>query len=61
MKKRNQNSLIIERVFNESSNLTIEQAIQSLVEEKIDSLLEDYYHQGKVNTATSHVEGKKIS
>ncbi|WP_286230565.1 hypothetical protein [Neobacillus mesonae] len=51
----------IERVFNEQTNITIHEIIRSIVKEKIDSLIYDYYHQDKVNIATSHVEGKKVS
>jgi ferritin-like protein len=53
--------MIIERFFNEDTNVTIQDIIQSLIEEKIDSLIEEYYYQDKVNTTTSHVEGKKVS
>lgn len=51
----------IERIFNEQTNVTIHDIIQSLVEEKIDLLIKEYYHQDKVNIATSHLERKKIS
>ncbi|MFJ5622949.1 hypothetical protein ACIQD3_09460 [Peribacillus loiseleuriae] len=51
----------IERVFNEQSNTTFEDIFKIIIEEKIDALVSEHYYQSKVNTATSHVEGKKIS
>lgn len=51
----------IKRVFNESTNTTIQDIIHSLIDAKIDTLIDEYYHQDKVNTATSHAEGKNIS
>ncbi|WP_379969152.1 hypothetical protein [Ectobacillus sp. sgz5001026] len=39
--------------FNEDTSITIQDIAQSFLNEKIDILLNDYYHQGKVNTATS--------
>lgn len=51
----------VERIFNLNSNITIQELLQSVINEKIDTLINDYYHQIKVNTATSRVEGKKVS
>ncbi|MGG2093984.1 hypothetical protein AB1283_15155 [Bacillus sp. S13(2024)] len=43
----------VERIFNEDTNVTIRDIIQSLINEKIDTLISNYYHQNKVNTAAS--------
>lgn len=51
----------IERFFNEQSSMEIEELIQSIIEEKIDALISEYYDQYKVNTTTSHVEGMTVS
>lgn len=51
----------IKRVFNESTNTTIQDIIQSLIDAKIDTLIDEYYYQDKVNTTTSHAEGKNVS
>jgi hypothetical protein len=51
----------IERVFNENTSLTIQDIIQSLINEKIDILVSDYYHQIKVNTSTSQKEGIEVA
>ncbi|MED4533219.1 hypothetical protein [Metabacillus fastidiosus] len=50
----------IERIFNENTNITLQDAFNSMVNETIDSLLSIYYSQDKVNTATSHIEGKEV-
>ncbi|HWO74646.1 MAG TPA: hypothetical protein VNM69_01870 [Bacillus sp. (in: firmicutes)] len=46
----------VERIFNTDSNISFEDIILSLIEHKIDRLVDDYYHRNKVNTATSHKE-----
>ncbi|MBY6088211.1 hypothetical protein [Priestia flexa] len=51
----------IERVFNEDSNITLHDTLKSMVNEMIDRLVSIYYSQDKVNTTTSHVEGKEVS
>lgn len=51
----------VERIFNSSAKLTIKEIFHSIIEEKIDSLIEEHYYQNKVSTTTSHVEGKSIS
>jgi len=51
----------VESIFNEESSTTIQEIIQSIINEKIDTLIKGYYDQFKVNTATSHVEGKIVS
>lgn len=49
----------IERYFNNQTNLTLQEIIQSLLEEKIDTLIDEYYYQDKVNTTTSPEKGEK--
>jgi hypothetical protein len=51
----------IERIFNENTNITFHNVLNSLINEKIDSLISIYYAQDKVNTTTSHVERKEVS
>lgn len=51
----------IERCFNNHTSLTLQQIIQSLIEEKIDTLIAEYYYQDKVNTTTSHKKGEENS
>lgn len=43
----------IERVFSTESHITIQDIIHSLINIKIDSVINKYYHQNKVNTAAS--------
>ncbi|MBV7508897.1 hypothetical protein KW850_27220 [Bacillus sp. sid0103] len=50
----------IERIFNENTNITFQDIINSLINEKIDRIVNIYYSQDKVNTTTSHVERKDI-
>lgn len=51
----------VERVFNNNSNITFEDIILSLIDKEVDRLIDDYYHQNKVNTATSHEEGDVLA
>lgn len=51
----------IERCFDTHTRLTLQQILQSLIEEKIDSLITEYYYQDKVNTTTSHKKGEENS
>ncbi len=60
MDEENKN-MKIKRIFNDSVNTTIQDIIQSLIDAKIDTIIDEYYYQDKVNTATSHAEGKNIS
>ncbi|CAM4308298.1 hypothetical protein BAMA111019_17965 [Bacillus manliponensis] len=51
----------IKRFFNESAHNTVQDIIQALIDSKIDTLIDEYYYQDKVNTTTSHAERKNIS
>ncbi|MGE8081633.1 hypothetical protein [Peribacillus loiseleuriae] len=51
----------IERFFNENTNITFQDTLNSLINEQVDRLVSIYYSQDKVNTTTSHAEGKEIS
>ncbi|MGE8203054.1 hypothetical protein ACQKP0_00600 [Heyndrickxia sp. NPDC080065] len=51
----NGKELKVERIFNGESKISFEEIILSLVDKKIDRLVDDYYHQNKVNIA-SHEE-----
>ncbi|MGM7724081.1 hypothetical protein [Metabacillus sp. Hm71] len=51
----------IERIFNEESNITLQDTLKSVIDEFIDRLVDTYYSQDKVNTTTSHAEGKEVS
>ncbi|AZV43106.1 hypothetical protein [Peribacillus asahii] len=51
----------IERIFNKNTNITFQDTLNSLINEEIDKLVSLYYSQDKVNTTTSHVEGKEVS
>ena len=46
----------IERIFNDKSELTLEDIILSLVDKKVDKLISNYYHPNKVSTTTSPIE-----
>ncbi|MEK4264160.1 hypothetical protein [Paenibacillus sp. FSL L8-0499] len=48
----------VERIFNKESMLSIEDIMLSIIDEKVDSIIQDYYHNNQVNTSTSHNEGK---
>ena len=48
--------LKVERIFDKDSKISFEEIVLSLVDKKIDRLVDDYYHQNKVNNTTSHDE-----
>lgn len=50
------NIIKVERIFDNDSKISFEEVILSLVNKKIDRLVDDYYHQNKVNIATSREE-----
>lgn len=47
----------IERKYNNETTLTLDDILMSLVDEKIDSLILEYYDNARVNTVASHNEG----
>ncbi|WP_161783603.1 hypothetical protein [Paenibacillus tyrfis] len=48
----------VERIFNYEGKLTFEEILLTLVHDKIDSLVHEYYPNDRVNTVASHDEGK---
>lgn len=55
------NNMTVERIFDPNSNLSIEDIFYALANERVDSLIQQYYDHSQVNTSTSHSEGKWIA
>ena len=52
----------IERIFNEESSITLEDILQSILNEKIDSLIKEFYDNNKVNsTDSSDKKGEEVA
>ncbi|MCM3786212.1 hypothetical protein M3231_24970 [Neobacillus mesonae] len=50
--------MTIERFFNNECDLTLEDILLSLVDDRIDTLVKQYYDNDRVNTITSQSERK---
>lgn len=54
--------MTLERIFNNQTSITLEDIIQSIVTEKIDALIAEYYDKGMVNsTDSSDSRGGKVA
>ncbi|WP_363550385.1 hypothetical protein [Caldifermentibacillus hisashii] len=54
--------MTIERIFNNQSTITLEDIIQSILNEKIDSLIREFYDNNKVNsTDSSDKKGEEVA
>lgn len=51
----------IERVFNPEDKLSIQDILQSIIQEEIDKLVNEHYDRCKVNTATSQPKGDDVA
>ncbi len=51
----------VERIFNNENKLSFEDIIQTLIDERVDSLIRSYYDRNQVNTVTSHDERKNAA
>lgn len=52
----------IERIFNKESSITLEDILQSILNEKIDSLIKEFYDNNKVNsTDSSDKKGEEVA
>jgi len=50
--------MIIERIFNNESSTNLEDIFQSILSEKIDALISEFYDNNKVNSTDSNEEEK---
>jgi hypothetical protein len=46
----------IERIFNTKSGMSFNDILQTIIDEKVDSLVKYQYDHNQVNTVTSHDE-----
>lgn len=54
--------MTIERIFNTKSPISLEDIFQSILNEKIDALIEEFYDSNKVNsTDSSDTKGEKVA
>ncbi|MCM3024187.1 hypothetical protein [Heyndrickxia ginsengihumi] len=54
--------MTLERIFNNHTSTTLEDIIQSIVNEKIDALISEYYDNSIVNsTDSSDLEGGEVA
>ncbi|WP_158560405.1 hypothetical protein [Paenibacillus contaminans] len=51
----------VERISNNDNKLSFEDIIQTLIDEKVDSLIGSYYDRTQVNMVTSHDERKNAA
>ncbi|WFA83413.1 MULTISPECIES: hypothetical protein [Paenibacillus] len=51
----------VERIFNIEHKMSFEDIMQTLIDEKVDSLIRSYYDHNQVNTVTSHDERKNAA
>jgi SUMO ligase MMS21 Smc5/6 complex component len=48
--------MTLERIFNNTTSITLEDIFQSILNEKIDALINEFYDNNKVNFADSSKE-----
>ncbi|SLL31596.1 Uncharacterised protein [Mycobacteroides abscessus subsp. abscessus] len=54
--------MTIERIFNNQSPITLEDIFQSILNEKIDALIKEFYDNTKVNsTDSSNKKGEDVA
>jgi len=60
--QREENIMTLERIFNNQSPITLEDIFQSILNEKIDALIKEFYDNTKVNsTDSSHEKGEDVA
>lgn len=51
----------VERIFNNEAPITLENLLESILREKIDSLVSNSYDNSMVNSTTSHTKGEDVA
>ena len=51
----------VERIFNNESSITLESLLESILREKIDSLVSNSYDNSMVNSTTSLMKGEDVA